>query len=1027
MEKERTPFIALAIKHRQVTLTICLFLSLIGIYSFIKMPRQEFPEFKVRQGIVVGVFPGASSNQVDEQLAKPLQNYLFRFKEVDRAKTYSESREGQTVVYVEVKETVKEPEVFWAKLRLGLQELKGQLPQQVVVLVGNNEFGDASAILLSVTSKQRTYRELEDYLEKLENEIRRHPAVSNVKHFGLQKERITIYADPNRMAHYGVKPLLLIGALKMEGALGYGGNIKDKDQEIPIHLPQRFNSEADVAEQIVYAAPDGAIVRVKDIARVVREYDVEDSYVECNGQRALVLSMEMRFGNNIVRFGKDIDKLIADFKARNPSDLEIRKVADMPLVVRTSVNHFFRDFGMAILSVIIVVALLLPHRVAAVAAVTIPICMLQSFGILQGLGIELNTVSLAMLVVVLGMVVDNAIVVIDNHIEKLDHGIDPRTAAWSSAKELMIPVFTATIAIIAAFAPMPIFNTGMSGDFMGPMPLTVAVALVISMLVAMLLVPILCDAFIKKGLHSHEGKKQKDSVLDKLQNFYNTQLATAMDKPARTMCIGIAAILLGIGLFSAVEQQLFPKLERNQFAVEIYFPEGTSLSKNAETTKEVAEIISKDKRVTDVISFVGTSSPRFHTLYAPQMAAKNYSQLIVVTDTNKNAKAMLREYDAKYRDAFPNAHVRWKELDFMSAEAPVEIRISGDSIDEIKAAGEQIKAFLREEKDVIWVRDDYRMAQLAVDLDIDREAANRLGLSRGMIGAATALNRNGMTVATLWEGDYGKDIVLKYEKDKSYSPEKLADQYISAPLSPQAVSLRQVAKLRPGFSDGQVVRRNGRLTLTVRADIAFEKLAAPVLARVQEKMKGMKVPSTVQIGYGGEAEKMVESYVPLIKSLVTSVILIFLVLLLQFQSVRLALLVMATMPLSILGGALGLIIVGFPFGLTAFLGFIGLFGTVVRNGVILISYARELEHGGMSVRDAAFAAGKRRMRPIFLTASAAAVGVIPLITSGSLLWGPLGTVICFGLIGSTILTLYVLPVVYWKFGESKAVREGGAI
>lgn len=1027
MEKERMSFIALAIKHRQVTLTISLLFFVLGIYSFIKMPRQEFPEFKVRQGVVVGVFPGASSNQVDEQLAKPLQNYLFRFKEVDRVKTYSDSREGQTVVYVEVKENIKEPEIFWAKLRLGLQELKGQLPQQVMVLVGNNEFGDASAILLTLSSKQRTYRELEDYLEKLENEIRRHPAVSNVKHFGLQKERITIYADPNRLAHYGLKPLVLIGALKLEGALGYGGTIKDKDQELPIHLPQRFNSEADVAEQIVYASPDGAIVRVKDVARVVREYDVDDSYVESNGQRSLVLSMEMRFGNNIVRFGKDIDKIIADFKAKNPSDLEIRKVADMPGVVRTSVNHFFRDFGMAILSVILVVALLLPHRVAAVAAVTIPICMLQSFGILQGLGIELNTVSLAMLVVVLGMVVDNAIVVIDNHVEKLDHGMEPRTAAWTSARELLIPVFTATLAIIAAFAPMPIFNTGMSGDFTSPIPATVAVTLGISMIVAMLLVPILCDAFIKKGLHSHDGKKPENSLLDKLQDFYNAQLATAMDKPARTISIGIAAILLGIGLFAAVKQQLYPKLERNQFAVEIYFPEGTSLAKNAETTKQVAQLLAKDSRVQDVISFVGSSSPRFHTLYAPQMAAKNYSQLIVVTDTNKNAKKILREYDAKYRDAFPNAHVKWKELDFMSTEAPIEIRISGDSVDEIKAVGAKVKDFLREEKDAIWIRDDYRTAQLAVDLDIDREAANRLGLSRGMIGAATALNRNGITVSTLWEGDYGKDIVLKYEKDKSYSPERLADQYISAPLSPQAIALRQVAKLKPGFSDGQVVRRNGRLTLTVRTDVAFDRLAAPVLARVQHKINAMKLPPSIQISYGGEAEKMVESYVPLVKSLATSVIAIFLILLLQFQSVRLALLVMATMPLSILGGVLGLLIVGFPFGLTSFLGFIGLFGTVVRNGVILISYARELEHGGMSVHDAAMAAGKRRMRPIFLTASAAAVGVVPLITSGSLLWGPLGTVICFGLIGSTILTLYVLPVAYWKFGESRAVQQGGSI
>jgi multidrug efflux pump subunit AcrB len=996
-----------------VTLTVML--CCIGLFSLFKMPRQEYPEFKIRQGLVIGGFPGASSQQVDEQLAKPLQNYLFQFKEIDRAKTYSVSKEGQTIVYVEVKESVKEPDLFWAKLRLGLQELKAQLPSQVLLLVGTNDFGDASAVLLSLTSKKRTYRELEDYLEKLESAMRRLPNVSNVKHFGLQKERITIYADPNRLAHYGVKPALLMGALQLEGMVGYGGTIKDRDLELPIHLPPRYKSEADVAEQIVYASPDGAIVRVRDVARVVREYDVDDSFVEANGQRALVLSMEMGFGKNIVDFGKEVDKQIADFKAQNPPDLEITKAADMPAVVRHAINHFMLDFGTAILSVIIVIALLLPHRVAAVAAVTIPICILQSLGIMQGLGVEINTVSLAVLVIVLGMVVDNAIVVIDNHLEKLDHGMDAWQAAWTSARELMVPVFTATLAIVAMFAPMPTFLTGMAEDFTKPMPPTVAITLFDSMVLAMLLVPVLSYAFIKTGLHSKAAGPGKKSLLDKLQAFYEAKLSEAMRNPARPILIGIGCIILGGVVFVMLPQKFLPPLERDQFAVEIYFPEGTSLPKNAQLTKEMAGILMKDKRVKDVISFIGTSSPRFHTLYAPQIPAKNYSQLIVTTGSNRDAEDVLHEYDAKYRDAFANAHVRWKQLDFLSAEAPIEVRISGDSIAEIKALAQKIKSIMSGEKDIIWLRDDYRNPRLSVDLDINRERANRLGMTRGMLGAATSLNRNGMTVAQVWEGDYAKDVVLKYEEARTSSPEALENQYISAPLSPRPIALRQLAALTPGFSEGQVVRRNGRLTITLRADIAFGKLAVPVLSRIEKKIKALKLPPSITVSCGGEYELALETYVPLAKALIVSLILVFLVLLFQFQSVRLALLVMTTMPLGVLGGAFGLLLLGYPFGMTALLGFMALFGTVVRNGVILISYARELEHGGMPLREAALAAGKRRMRPIFLTASAAAVGVIPLITSGSLLWGPMGTVICFGLIGSTILTLYVLPVAYWRF------------
>lgn len=1023
MQTEKKSIIELALKYKQVPITLTVFMCLAGIYATFTMPRQEFPEFKVRQGLVIAALPGASSRQVDEQLAKPLQNYLFGFKEVDRSKTYSLSKEGQTVTFLEVNPNIKEPEIFWSKLRLGLNDFKAQLPPQVAVLVGNNDFGDASAVLLTITSKTRSYRELEYYLEKLEDKFRANPAVSKVKHFGLQKEQITIYADPARLAHYGVKTPMLISALQLEGMLGYGGSVKGPDLELPIHLPPRFNSEADVAEQIVYAAPNGAIVRVKDVARVVREYDVENSYIEADGNRALVLSMEMRFGHNIVKFGKEVDSILADFKRDNPADIEITKVADMPGVVSTSITHFFRDFGMAILSVILVTVLLLPRRVATVAAITIPICVFQTMGILELFGVELNTVSLAMLVVVLGMIVDNAIVVIDNHVEKLDHGIDVREAAWTSAQELAVPVFTATLAIICAFLPMPFFMTGMAKDFLGPMPVTVAAALTVSMAVAMLLVPILSFTFIKTGLHPEGKVKTGPSLLDRLQAFYNAHLEKSMQNPKRSVALGAAAILAGGMIFLLIPQQTFPTLERNQFALEIYFPEGTALEKNAVTTRKIAAILRGDGRIKDVTSFIGTSSPRFHTLYAPQIPAKNYSQLIVNTKSYKDTIAVLKEYDPKYRDAFPGAHLRWKELSFLSAEAPIEVRISGDSVGEVKAFAEEVRKTMVSDKDITWLRDDYRGTLLSADLDLDREAANRLGITRGLLGASAAMNRGGLPVSTIWEGDYPREVVMKYDREKSSAPEKLEDQYVSGLLTPRPVLLRQVAKLRPGFSEGQIVRRNGRITLTMRADVTIGKLAAPVFGRITKKIEALAKPPSIEINYGGEQEQRIETFTPMVKSLLASIVLIFLILLFQFRNVRLAILIMATMPLSIIGGVLGLALIGYPFGLTAFVGFIGLFGMTIRNGIILISYAHELEAKGLSVSEAATKAGERRLRPIFLTASAAAVGVIPLITSGSSLWGPLGTVICFGLIGATILTLLVLPAAYALYGEKQEAAK----
>ncbi|MBO4556191.1 MAG: efflux RND transporter permease subunit, partial [Elusimicrobiales bacterium] len=765
-------------------------------------------------------------------------------------------------------------------------------------------------------------------------------------------------------------------------------------------------------------SPKGDIVRIKDIAEVKREYDTETSYVQVNGKNALVLSIEMLNGNNIVEFGKKTDEIVKKLKETMPEDIDIVKIADMPSVVKDSVGHFFRDFAMAIISVIIVIMIFLPKRAAAVAAMTIPISILMSMALLEICGVQLNTVSLAALVMVLGMIVDNSIVVIDNHIEKLDEGITLWQAAWSSASELAVPVFTATLAIVCTFATMPIFMNGIYKEFCMPVPITVAITLFISLIVAVLLVPGMQYSFIKKGVKREtKDKKSKKNMLETLQDNYDVWLEKAMKKPSRAIFISALCIIAGMALLAMLPRQLFPKLERNQFAVEIYFPEGTSLQENEKISKTMAETLRQDKRVKNVVSFIGTSSPRFHSLYAPQIPANNYSQLIVNTSSYDTAKEILKEYGPKYKDLYPNAHIKWKELDFLPVEAPIEVRISGDDIPSVKDFAAKVSAIMREEKDLAWVRDNYRNPLLAAELDINREAADRLGITSGMLALSVALNRNGMPLANIYDGDYARPVILKYADTQNAGTAALPDQHIYAPLASSPVMLRQIAKIKPSYSSGQVVRRNGRHTITVMADMSFGKLAEPSFRRISRKVDALSKPAGISIEYGGEQEKTIETYIPFTKSLVASVLLIFIILLLQFKKVRPALTVMATMPFSLIGGAAGLAVLGYPFGMTSFIGFIGLFGIVTRNGVIMITYAQELEAKGMSVHDAAIAAGKRRMRPIFLTASAAAVGVIPLITSGSSLWGPLGTVICFGLVSSTWLTLYALPAAYWKFNE----------
>lgn len=1008
----------------RIVVTLIVVLVAVGARALFTMPRQEFPEFTIRQGLVIGLMPGASSAEIEERLAKPVEEYLFTYGEVNKAKTYSESTHGQLVVHVELREEVKgsDAPAFWVKVRHGLNELKAQkLPPNVVALVGMNDFGDTSALLLAVTAEGRSPRDLKAFLEVLEKHLRRLDSTSKLKRVGIQEEVIRVTVSHERLARYGVRASTLWATLQGLGQVPAGARLDTDTLEMPVHVGNVLRSEQEIGDTIVFAlpnvfaAPSGANVRLKDVATITREYGHDDAFVLHDGETAVVVSVEMRKLDDIVGYGKKVDAAIAEAKRELPPEVKIWRVADQPEVVKNSVGHFLRDFGIAIVAVILVTMLLLPLRVASVAAVTIPICVFITLGVLNALGVELQTVSLAGLIVVLGMVVDNAIVIVDDHVEKIDHGLDPWTAAWKSARELFVPVFTATIAIIMAYVPFSWFMTGMGGDFLASLPVTIAVALVTSMVVATLLVPILSERFIRVGLHREQaGAPSRPSMLDRLQTVYDAALERAFRFPGLTVAIGVASVVAAAALFMRTPQQLFPKVDRSQFAVEITLPPGRPLAETETVARRVEQTLRKDPRVVDVTAFVGTSSPRFHTLYEPRIPARHRAQLIVNTRNHYETIEVIREYEPRLASSSPEGWVRLKQLDLQNSPAPVEARLSGDDLDQLRSVAERVAAHARTLPGTTWVRLDFEEPIPVVEVTPDQDSLARLGLSPALVQLSLAsTSRKGFEIGSLWEGDYRLPILLAEDPRKPESMETFRSQYVSSPLLPAAVPLEQLGQVKPTWEDGTRVRRNGTPTITVRVDVRHGVLASTVQEPLKKFVDGLGEMRDVTVTWGGEAQDMVEQYTPLTKSLLTSVALIYLILLFQFRRHRKALVVMLTMPLSLLGAAVGLQVTGYPFGFTSFMGVIGLMGVVVRNGIILVGYAEELQHGGLGLREAAIAAGKRRMRPIFLTSAAAAVGVIPMITSRSTLWGPMGAVTCFGLLVAMVLTLLVLPVMYW--------------
>lgn len=1004
------------LRYKQVLIIFTVLAIITGIAALMQMPRDEFPEFKIRQGIIVGVFPGATSHEVEEQLTAKVENYLFRYSSVDRSKTYSISKENVMVIYVEVSEKENDPDGFWTKLRHGLNELKTELPSGVMSLTADNDFGNTSALLLAVQSDTKTYKELEDYIKQFENDVRKIPAVSRVKHFGLQKEQISIYLDDAKLTQYGVKPLVVLAALKPQEAGGYAGDIDDGKSVFPIHIPSGYNSELDVANQIVYSDPLGNVVRVKDVARVVREYDIPDSFIRVNGKKCLIVSLEMQTGNNIVTFGNDVGQKIEKFTQSLPADVKIETISNIPDAVSKSITNFLEEFAISIIAVILVTILLLPRKVALVAASTIPITILITLGTMWVFGQDLQTVSLAALIIVLGMVVDNAIVIIDNYVEKLDNGITPHDAASQSVTDLFFSVFSATLIIISCFVPIIFFMKGTGGDFIRSLPSTVSLALFISIFTSAVLVPLLSYTYIKYGIKKDSHKGKKAAFLEGLQKFYDRILEKSFRRKKLIVAVGAVTFIIGLIILANTPQQSFPKVERNQFAVEVYLPEGSSLQQTDEVMKDLESLLQKDKRIKVVTSFVGTSSPRFHTIYAPNFPSKNYAQMVVLTESNAATIQILDEYSKKYSNRYPNANIKWKQLEFAVSKAPIEIRIAGDSLNVIKKTAAQVEDIVRQFDGVSWVRTDYTQPIQTINVNIKKDEAARLGYSNSMLGYSLMVGTKGFPVSTLWEGDYPIELKLKVDKKTKSSPDEIKNQYVTSPFLFSSVPLRQIADLKPGWTEGEIVRRNGMKTISVIADIDRDKYAATIFDKIKPIVDDLKLPDGISIYYGGEYQDNIDYITPFYLSLAVSIVVIFLILMFQFRNIKTSLLIMLTMPLSIFGAAFGVYITGYAFGVTAFIGLIGLMGIVIRNGIIYISYAEELRHEhGHSLEEAALSAAKRRMRPIFLTAAAAAVGVIPMIASGSSLWGPLGSVICFGLIFGLILSLLVLPVLYYLF------------
>ena len=1013
-----------AIKNRNIVDLFLFLLIGLGIVGLVTMNKDEFPTFEIKQGIIAAVYPGADVHQVEEELGKPLEQMLFSMSEISRPQTKVVNKDGMCYIYTDLTVPSSQKTETWSKIKLKIDSFKQTLPPGVLAIVVLDDFSSLTSVLISIEAPDKGYAELNELARDLSDRLREIPELANASIIGEQSEEFAVIADMDRLSQYGISPSALMLDYQSANLQALGGTFSTDYVSSPVHIAKNVTSEKELAERIIRTSKEGQSLRLGDVAKIERRYKEPSSLISFNGRSAVILSIEMSPDNNIVAFGKDVDRVIGEFLKEAPESVSITRITDQPKVVGDSVWSFIRDLIISMLVVILVMMLLFPIKSALIASSGVPVCTAIALALMYLNGITLNTVSLAALIVVLGMIVDDSIITMDGYMDKLGRGMSRLDAAQASAQELFKPMFMATFAISAMFFPMLKLIHGYLGDFVSTFPWVITFALMSSLAYAILVVPSLETRFITSPSSESKG------IINKFQNILFRGMQTAYDfvqdkcfkHAGLTILSGVAAIALGLLMFSRMNLQLMPMANRPLFAIEVYLDPDSSIEQTQAVTDSLSRMLRKDERIVSVTEFIGTGTPRFHATYSPILPGPNVAQLIVNTKSNKDTRECLKEYESFYEHYFPNALIRFKQMDYQGVSIPVEVRVFGDDYEQIRAVSDSIKSYMSTLEMIKWVHSDGDNLIPTINLELKSDEATRLGVNRALMNLSLTSALNGVPISSIREGDVTIPVNLysqDFQKDATY--DNIGNTLVATAIPGQMVPLRQVADVSPGWEPEVLTRINGKQAIVVGADMKYGYSQPTAIKAIKEYLSRTTMPEGVSVEFGG-LNSINSSIGPeIVLAFFAAVFVLFMFLLFHFKKISLAVLTIVLSSLCLFGAFFGLWIFGLDFSMTAVLGLISLVGIIVRNGIIMFEYAEELRfEKGYSVKDAAQEAGKRRMRPIFLTSCTTALGVLPMIISGDLLWMPMGVVICFGTMLSVFLITLIMPVSYWQiFRKSK--------
>ncbi|GAA6137656.1 efflux RND transporter permease subunit [Arenicella sp. 4NH20-0111] len=1011
----------LSIKNNRITLFLLVVSLLAGISAYDSLSRDSMPPFTVKVATIVSNFPGASPERVEllvtDKIEKKAQE-LPELKEVS-----STSRTGLSVVTVQLKDEVQAHELqgIWDRLRRKVENVEG-LPQGVEPELNDDDIGVTYGIAIALTSDGFSYVEMKEYADQIRDDLIKLDEAAKVELNGEQEERIYIEFDDSRLAEYGLTASKLQGILGSLNILSSGGQINLLDERINLEPTGNFTTVEDIRDTLIPVGDGGQTVYLGDITGVRKGYaDPYKQVVRVNGNKALTLHVSLKDGANVIKLGQEINLLVKDWVSKLPIGLELQRVVSIDSYIDKKVDDFVVNLMQSISIILLVMLAFLGFRTGLVIASLIPIVTILTLLQMNIFGLGLNQVTLAALIMALGMMVDNAIVVAEMIQVKMEEGVDRKRAASEAFSELWMSLLISTLTSSIAFLAFYLAESDM-GDIVGPIFLVITFALATSWLVAMSIITLLCYYFLRVSSSKEKKIGLVDQIIYSMSGGYQALILNALSRKALVIGGSLALLFLALFGFRYVEFLFFPDSDRNLVAININLPLGTRIETTEEVVDEISEFISEtlivnDSRVHGVTSwssYIGEGPSSYDLGYSADEANSSYAHILVNTSSFEQNNMIIDTLDEFSTSHIPQADILVNTLAAGGTGTPIEIKVSGDQPDQLALISEQIRLKLISIAGTKNVKDDWGPKSKKFIIEIDQARAQSAGVTSTDIATSLQTSLDGVDTGEYREGDKTIPILLKSNL-RQQSLQSLQSMSVFAQASGASVPLQQVAKIVPAWQYAKIKRSDLSRTLTVSSELTPTGNASQIMSVVEPWLMEQQLnwPSGYSYSTGGDAENSAESMGAVVKWLPLSGIIIVLLLVFQFNSFRQTFMVVVTIPLGLIGVTFGLLVFQKPFGFMPFLGLISLAGIVINNAIVLLDRI-EFENStlGHSIQESIVHACVQRFRPILLATFTTVLGLLPLYLSGGALWEGMAISIMCGLMFGTIITLVLIPCLY---------------